>query len=176
MDDAILLDYVQAVLTTTPARWQSLTSTLPLDLLSRQPLGGEWSAVECLLHLLDTERNVFPVRVRAFLAGQDFAAFNPNAERSREASQTPAELVAEFAHLRAENLHLWEQITPADFSRSAHHPQLGPVTLREMLHEWAAHDLMHTVQAERALMQPFIAGCGAWHVYFADHIAKAKEQ
>jgi hypothetical protein len=30
------------------------------------------------------------------------------------------------------------------------------VSPEEMLHEWAAHGLMHTVQAERALMQPFI--------------------
>jgi hypothetical protein len=29
-----------------------------------------------------------------------------------------------------------------------------------MIHEWAAHDLMHTIQGERALMQPFIADCG----------------
>ena len=28
-------------------------------------------------------------------------------------------------------------------------------------HTWAAHDLNHTMQAERALMQPFIAGSGA---------------
>jgi hypothetical protein len=33
----------------------------------------------------------------------------------------------------------------------------------------AGHDLMHTVQAERALMQPFIAGCGPWQPYCADH-------
>jgi hypothetical protein len=46
---------------------------------------------------------------------------------------------------------------------------LGTVTLAEFLHEWAAHDLNHTLQAERALMQPFIAGCGPWRGYFADH-------
>jgi hypothetical protein len=35
----------------------------------------------------------------------------------------------------------------------------------------AAHDLNHTVQAERALMQPFIAGSGPWRTagVFADH-------
>jgi len=30
---------------------------------------------------------------------------------------------------------------------------------------------MHTVQAERALMQPFIEGCGPWRPYFRDHAA-----
>ena len=43
------------------------------------------------------------------------------------------------------------------------------MTLGELLHEWAAHDLNHTVQAERALMQPLIQGSGPWQLYFADH-------
>ena len=46
---------------------------------------------------------------------------------------------------------------------------LGSVTLAEMLHTWAAHDLNHTVQAERALMQPFLLGCGPWRTFFRDH-------
>jgi hypothetical protein len=29
---------------------------------------------------------------------------------------------------------------------------------------------MHTVQAERAMMQPFIRGCGPWLKYFVDHL------
>jgi hypothetical protein len=38
-----------------------------------------------------------------------------------------------------------------------------------MLHTWAAHDLNHTIQAERALMQPFMLGCGPWRSFFQDH-------
>ena len=40
--------------------------------------------------------------------------------------------------------------------------ELGVVSLRELLNEWAAHDMMHIVQAERAIMQPFIAASGPW--------------
>ncbi|HEY7124094.1 MAG TPA: DinB family protein [Ktedonobacterales bacterium] len=176
MDDAILLDEVRTILSTTPGRWKSLAFSLSADLLTRKPLEGDWAALECLHHLIDTERWVFPTRIRALLAGQDFAAFNPNAQGPRTTSHTPMQLAAEFARRRLKSLRMLEQITPAEFSRTARHPSLGQVTLREMLHTWAAHDLMHTVQAERALMQPFIAGCGPWHVYFTDHIAKAKEQ
>jgi hypothetical protein len=35
--------------------------------------------------------------------------------------------------------------------------------------------LEHTVQAERALMQPFIEGCGPWRMYFLDHVAGGTE-
>jgi hypothetical protein len=43
------------------------------------------------------------------------------------------------------------------------------VTLGELIHQWAGHDLMHTVQGERAILQPFIAGSGPWRGSFADH-------
>ena len=59
--------------------------------------------------------------------------------------------------------------------RTAVHADLGQVTLDEMLHEWVGHDLGHTVQAERALMQPFIAGSGPWRSFFEDHDVEAKE-
>ncbi|GIV96751.1 MAG: hypothetical protein KatS3mg057_1408 [Herpetosiphonaceae bacterium] len=164
-----IIAYVRAVLSTTPARWQSLTETLPADLLRRPPAPNEWSALECLQHLVDTEQ-IFSVRVRHFLAGQDFPAFDPDTEGTRlSTEQSPSSLAATFARYRAASLDLLAQLTPGDLARSVRHSELGPVTLGEMLHEWAAHDLMHTVQAERALMQPFIAGCGPWRPYFTDH-------
>ncbi len=163
-----LLQNVRAVLSTTPARWQHVCAALPPELLSRAPAPGEWSALACLQHLIDTERDVFPVRLRAFLAGRDFEAFDPGPQA---AAPAPKELAAEFARLRAASLELLEPVTPADLPRKARHADLGLVTLEEMLHEWAGHDLMHTVQAERALLQPFIAGCGPWRSYFADHDA-----
>jgi hypothetical protein len=167
MDD--LLSYTRAVLASTPARWQELARTLPSDLLERAPKTGEWAAVDCLQHLVDTERWVFPVRVRAFLAGEDFASFDPDAEGSRSGEQPALALAEEFARLRGSSLTLLDELTVADLERSARHAELGPVTLGEMLHEWAAHDLMHTVQAERALMQPFIAGTGPWRSNFTNH-------
>ncbi len=50
-----LLEHVQAVLSTTAPRWQRLAGMLPIELLARAPAPGEWSALECLQHLLDTE-------------------------------------------------------------------------------------------------------------------------
>ena len=67
----------RSILATTPLRWQQLVENVPASLLAQRPAPAEWSAVECLVHLLDTEQFVFPARVGAFLAGQDFSAFNP---------------------------------------------------------------------------------------------------
>ena len=163
------LDSILPVLETTPARWKTLCQTLPADLLSRKPGEDAWSALDCLNHLIDTEKNIFPVRVRAFLAGENFPAFNPDEEGAAIASPTPADLAAEFASLRVRSLKLLKSLGADDFARTAQHPELGQVTLEQLLHEWAGHDLNHTIQAEQALMQPFIVGCGPWRKYFADH-------
>lgn len=164
-----LLAQIRAVLTTTPTRWLALTQTLPADLLARAPAPGEWSAVDCLRHVLDAERSVFPVRVQAFLRGEDLQAFDPDTEGTPNTGQAPAALAAEFAELRAGSLAALKNVTEQDLARSAQHSELGTVTLEQLLNEWAAHDLMHTVQAERALMQPFIAECGPWRSHFSDH-------
>ena len=167
-----VLTYAQTVLTSTPERWLNLAKLLPADLLRLPAAPGEWSALECLQHLVDTERWVFPVRVQYFLNGQDFPAFDPDTQGSQlNGPADPAGLAAEFDLLRHNSLAVLAKIKPDDLQRSAGHQELGAVTLGEMLHEWAGHDLMHTVQAERALMQPFIQGSGAWQVYFKDHIA-----
>src|SRR5215213_365821 len=164
-----LLPYVRAVLETTAPRWLALASTLPLDLLRRPPLAGEWSAVECLQHLRDAERDVFPVRVRAFLVGHDLIPYDPVAQGSGDMGETPQALADEFARMRQQSLALLAQVQPGDLNREVIHGEYGTVRLAELLHQWAAHDLMHTVQAEQALMQPFVAGSGPWRSSFGAH-------
>lgn len=172
------LNWILSVLDSTIARWDSLVEKVPDDLLSRRPATTEWSATECLQHLVDTERHVFPVRTRYFLEGRDsFPNFDPDAERSAgQSGITAAALLREFAAMRADSLSLLATVKESDLDRRATHGELGPVTLGEMLNEWAAHDLMHTVQAERAMMQPFIRDSGPWQPFFADHTVEAKEQ
>jgi hypothetical protein len=163
------LTWIKSVLAVTPETWRRLARELPPELLNLPPAPGQWSAVECLQHLIDTER-VFHFRLGCLLAGKDFPAFDPDKQgKAPDRSRSAAELADEFARLRAESFKALAAVGPGDFGRTVRHQELGPVTLREMVHEWAAHDLNHTVQAERALMQPFIAGCGPWQQYFADH-------
>lgn len=167
-----ILTWGRTILTTTPKRWTELTATLPFALLTLPPAPGEWSALACLQHLIDTERMVFPMRVNYLLAEQDFPAFDPDSQGGAPlVDQSPAALAAEFARLRTLALAVFDTVTAADLTKRARHQELGIVTLSELLHEWAAHDLMHTVQAERALMQPFIRGCEPWQGYFVDHVA-----
>ena len=165
-----LVRSVLPVLETTPQRWVQLASKLSPELFQRKPAPKEWSAYDCLLHIVDTERSVFPARVGYLLRGEDFPAYQPDKEgKERRALPTPVELAGDFECLRKESLTLLSKIGEDDLKRSARHQELGTVTLGEMIYEWAGHDLMHTVQGERAILQPFIDGCGPWKRYFSDH-------
>lgn len=166
------IPWVRSILRTTPQRWMSLADSLPHDLLLRAPAPGEWSALDCLRHLVDTERFVFPARIMHLLRGEEFPAFDPDREGTKPVgASAPVELAAEFSRLRKESLVLLDSVESADMGRQARHQELGIVTMEELINEWAGHDLMHTVQAERAVLQPFIEGCGPWKPYFADHAA-----
>ncbi len=150
-----MLKWARSVLTTTTGHWQSLCEKLPVELLSQAPAPGQWSGLECLQHLIDTER-VFRFRLQCLLEGKDFPAFDPDKQGTKPSTQpSPQDL--------------------GDLGRKARHQELGIVTMGEMVHEWAAHDLNHTVQAERAIMQPFIRGCGPWQKYFSDHLVRTEK-
>ena len=163
-----LLPVVKAILKTTSLRWLQLTKRLPDDLLKRKPAAGEWSLTECLIHMVDTE-HIFPARVEALLVGKDIPNFDPDSEGTKYSDPVPMQLLVEFARLRQAGLMVLERVTEQDFDRTAVHSELGTVTMRQLLHEWAAHDLNHTIQAERAIMQPLIIGSGPWRAYFQDH-------
>ena len=165
-----LIRQTAAVLRINGERWHALATGLDGEVLARRPAPGEWSALDCLGHTVDTEAAVFAARVRAILAGRDFRAFDPDAEGTPITDQAdPAELAARHAELRAASIRVVESVTAADLHRTARHSELGIVSMRELLNEWFAHDTMHLVQAERAIIQPFIAGSGPWRPYFADH-------
>lgn len=165
-----LISRTAAVLRINGQRWRALATGIDRELLARRPRPGEWSALECLGHTVDTESFVFAARVHALLAGRDFERYEPDVQGTRITGEmSPLELAERHAPLRAASIALVEGLAEADLERTARHAELGPVTLRELLNEWWAHDTMHLVQAERALMQPFIVGSGPWRPYFADH-------
>ncbi len=160
-----------AILRINGERWRALATGLDGEILLRPPAPGEWSALQCLGHATDTEAAVFAARVRALQAGDAvLAAYDPDRESTPITAQTdPAALAERHAALRAETLAVLATVVEKDLERAGRHAELGMVTLRQLLNEWVAHDLMHLVQAERAVMQAFIPESGPWRSAFADH-------
>jgi hypothetical protein len=163
------------MLASTPDRWVAL-ARVETSVLDRSPEPGEWSALQALQHVVDTEVGVFQARLRALLDGaESFPGFNPAVAGHVDAPEgTAADLAARLAPLRAESLAIVDTIGDRDLGKTSRHLELGVVTMAEMLNQWAAHDTMHLVQAERAVMQAFIPASGPWRFYFVDHDVEAK--
>jgi hypothetical protein len=171
-----LLDAARQVVSTTAARWQNLIQSVPEEVLARQPAPGEWSALECLQHLLIVERLVIPVRVKHILGGRpELIPYDPDAPREpvAELDKAPRELLLAFTAERRSNEAVLAGLTPGHLTLSSYHPELGVVTLGMLVNLWAAHDLQHTVQGEKAVMQVFIPGSGPWRFEFADEDVEA---
>lgn len=163
-----LIPAVRSMPAATPARWTALASVDAAP-LGRAPAQDEWFAVQGLRHLVDTEAAVFRARVFAIREERDFPAVDPDEGGGPATDRSARDLAAELGRMRAESLAALDTVSDGDLECRARHAELGLVSLRELLNEWAAHDTMHLVQAERALMQAFIPGSGPWRSFVADH-------
>ena len=78
-------------------------------------------------------------------------------------------LLADFANLRAQNLHTLTSLhlTEAQLDLTGTHPDFGPVTLRQLLATWAVHDLNHIQQIVRTLSNEYREAVGPWQAYLS---------
>ena len=122
-----------------------------------RPAPGEWSANECVGHMIEAERRGFAGRIRRIVEAAhgdrphlppDLESWDPPAvaEARRDHERDPRELVDEFASLRASGLTLVGTLTEDDLSRSGIHPDVGPLRVDELLGEWVHHDRNHVRQ------------------------------
>jgi hypothetical protein len=118
-----------------------------------RPEPGEWSANECVGHLLEAERRGFAGRIRIILAADprrpaELEAWDQSAvaEARRDHLRSGAELAAEFEELRADGVRLVRGLRPVDLGRSGLHPHVGPLRVDELLGEWVHHDRNHIRQ------------------------------
>jgi hypothetical protein len=119
-----------------------------------RPAPGEWSANECVGHLIEAERRGFAGRIRRILAADpadgpaSLEEWDPSgvAEARRDHLRPGAELADEFAALRADSLLLVRGLGPAEMDRVGMHPEVGPLRVDELLGEWVHHDRNHVRQ------------------------------
>ena len=108
-------------------------------------------------------------RISFWLTGTKlpFTPFDRFAQFEASRGKSLAELLDTFAELRAANLIRLESLhlTDQDLERRGRHPELGPVTLKELLATWVAHDLSHIGQIARVMGRQYISAVGPWLAY-----------
>ncbi|HYL30079.1 MAG TPA: DinB family protein [Gemmatimonadales bacterium] len=159
-----------AVLRRTPAAIRALLTDLPDAWLRATEGPDTWSPFDVLGHLIDGEETDWIPRARIILARGPTPAFEPfdRFRHLRLNRDTPAaELLDRFGRLRAANLAVLEgfRLTPADLALEGLHPELGRVTLRQLLATWVAHDLGHVGQIVRVMAKQYGAAVGPWRRY-----------
>ncbi len=77
------------------------------------------------------------------------------------------DLLGEFERLRERNLATLEswQLTEEDLQKKGAHPELGPVTLGQLLATWTVHDLNHIVQVSKVMASKYTDEVGPWVEY-----------
>lgn len=159
-----------ALLTRTPAALNTLLRDLPEEWTLRNEGTKTWSAFDVVGHLIHGERTDWMPRVRRILEsgeGRSFDPFDRRAQERESQGKTLAQLLDEFARLRAENLNALRTLNlqPQDFTKRGRHPALGAVTLSQLLATWAAHDLTHLHQISRVMAYQYRDAVGPWLAY-----------
>ncbi len=164
MDDAL------ALLARTPPTLDALLRGLPDPWIAAHEGGQTWSPFDVVGHLIHGERTDWIPRARIILEhgeARAFDKFDRFAQFDVSEGRTLGSLLDEFASLRRENLRELEsmRLTDAELERRGRHPELGVVTLRQLLATWVAHDLDHVVQVSRVLARQYSDEVGPWRAY-----------
>jgi DinB superfamily len=164
------LDLSIDILRRTPATLEALL--LRVDQAWARGTEGPdtFSPFDVVGHLIDGEETDWMTRSRIILArGSDprFEPYDRFRHRARNAARNLESLLAEFAKLRAGNVELLDSwhLTEAELDMRGEHPELGPVTLRQLLASWVVHDLEHLAQVARVMAKQYRSEVGPWVPY-----------
>jgi hypothetical protein len=167
--DETVKKYVDRILSYTqgqkPLRVQAATAgalarlikSVPLAKLRKRPSLEQWSAVEILAHLADSEI-VIGWRLRAILGapGTPIEAYDQDAWNAagHYAERDPRQCLEQFRAIRKANLLLLNSLTPEQWTYYGIHSERGKETVERIVTMIAGHDLNHVQQLERILASP----------------------
>jgi len=159
-----------AMLQRTPIIIDALLRGLPDHWIAAHEGVGTWSPFDVVGHLIHGERTDWMPRARIIFdhgESRTFDRFDRSAQFSESEGKTLAALLDEFAMERRRNLNQLAamQLTDADLDRRGRHPELGMVTLRQLLATCVAHDLDHLMQIARVLGRQYSDEVGPWRAY-----------
>jgi len=158
-----------ALLDRTPRVVRALLDGLPEPWLGSPDTPDGWTPRDVVGHLISAELDDWIPRAEMILRDGPDRAFDPfdrfaHVERDRDVS-LPA-LIERFEELRREQLaRLRELVSDDDLDRVGLHPELGEVTMRQLLATWAVHDLDHVAQIYAALAGSYDDEVGPWKAY-----------
>lgn len=158
-DELPCLDLLEA----TPAILRGLMTGINEEDARWKPAHDRFSIAEVLSHLSHSEGHCYRERLDRFLA-EDRPEFEPDDAQMHldvYRNAEPEEDLAHFEDQRETNVELLRGLPAETGDRKALHRTAGEITLSQMLHEWALHDIGHIRQiAELVRARKYLGGAG----------------
>jgi hypothetical protein len=166
------IEQATAVIRRTPAILNTLLRDLPEPWLMQNEGPETWSPYDVLGHLIHGEETDWIPRAKIILEHGETRAFEPfdRVAMFGESKDKPiAQLLDTFTELRAGNLRELEamNLTSDLLNKRGRHPELGVVTLRQLLSTWVVHDLGHIRQILRVMSKQYRDAVGPWRAYLS---------
>lgn len=166
------LDHATDMLSRTPIILNSMLGNLSEEWVLSNEGGQTWSPFDVLGHLIHGEHTDWIPRIRIVLQSGESRAFEPFdrfAQFEASKGKRVGELLSIFAELRSDNIQALKSmnITAEDLARRGKHPELGVVTLEELLATWVVHDLDHIAQITRTMAKQYREAVGPWNAYLS---------
>lgn len=144
---------------------------LPSQALGWHPEPNEWCIKQVLGHLIETERPGFADRISLMRDSSNpkLVSLDQDEEavQRRDCERDGLELLAEFITLRKKSCELVATLTDTDLQCRGLHPDVGYITVSDLLHEWVYHDRDH-IQQIMTNIQGFVWNhLGATQVFYA---------
>ncbi len=164
------LEQAISVLQKTPEVMKTLLSGLSSEWTTNNEGGESWSPYDVIGHLVHGEKTDWMPRLEIVLSEEGNKTFTPYdrfAQFEMSKGKSLDDLLSEFETLRKENLNTLrsKNLSAEDLQREGIHPELGPVTLSEMLSAWVVHDLGHIAQVSRVMAKQYKREVGPWTKY-----------
>ncbi len=158
------------VLTQTPATIKSLLGSLSDDWIYASSEESEWNAFDIVGHYIHGEQTDWIPRSEIILAqgeNRTFESFDRFAQFEISEGKTLSELLETFATMREQNIETLKSWNLSDeqLKLKGIHPELGEVTLKELLATWAVHDLTHIRHVSIVLAKQYAENVGVWKEY-----------
>ncbi len=129
-----------------------------------------WSAYNIIGHLIHGEKTDWIPRARIILGDQEDKTFIPYDRFAQEelySTQSIEELLQEFKVIRQQNIEelLSWGLSKSDLDKTGIHPDLGEITLRQLIATWSMHDLVHLNQVTRVMVKHYSGEIGPFKNY-----------
>jgi hypothetical protein len=164
------LEQATEILQRTPSTLNSLLRHLPDKWVLPNEGLQSWSPYDVVGHLIQSEEANWIARAKIILENGETYPFEPfdrfaMLEKSR--GKSLVELLDKFERLRRVNLKELEKmrLTTEMLEKRGKHPELGIVTLSQLLSTWVVHDLGHIGQVVRVMAKQYQNEVGPWQAY-----------